>query len=232
VFTSVNAMTRLIKHNEGEVFDVELEESILKANAETAAKNHQLLQKHGIKAIDIMGSIGSGKTSLIENIAEKLKDKRKIAVLNGDLTTTIDADRVAKHGVEVVQINTGKECHLDANLVAKALEDLNLDRVNLILIENVGNLICPGEFRLGSDKRVVMISVTEGPYMVLKHPFIFMEADVVVVNKLDLAEAMGVRFEKLRDDVVKINPRAKVVGTSCRRNHGIENVIRALQLDS
>jgi hydrogenase nickel incorporation protein HypB len=221
---------KVVKHDAGEVFDIELEESILKANEDLAAKNHELLQKHGIKAIDIMGSIGSGKTSLIECIVQRLKGKCRIAVLNGDLTTTIDADRVAKHGVEVIQINTGKECHLDANLVAKAFEEMRLDQVDLLLIENVGNLICPGEFRLGADKRLVVISVTEGPYMVLKHPFIFMEADVVVINKLDLAEAMGVEFEKLRSDVSKINPRARVVGTSCRSDLGIDKMIDALQI--
>jgi hydrogenase nickel incorporation protein HypB len=137
-------MAKLVKHDEGEVFDIELEENILKANEDAAAKNRDLLRKHGVKAIDIMGSIGSGKTSLIELLVQKLKGKYRIAVFNGDLTTTIDADRVARHGVEVVQINTGKECHLDANLIAKALDGTNLDKLDLIIIENVGNLICPG----------------------------------------------------------------------------------------
>jgi len=226
----VNSLARLVKHDEGEIFDIELEKNILKANDELASKNRELLTRHGVKAIDIMGSIGSGKTSLIEHLAQRLKERRRIAVINGDLTTTIDADRVSRHGVEVIQINTGKECHLDANLVAKALDNIDLGKLDLILIENVGNLICPGEFRLGADKRLVVISVTEGPYMVLKHPFIFMEADVVVVNKLDLSEAMGVRFEDLQADVKKINPKTRVVGTSCRKNVGVEKVIEALQI--
>jgi hydrogenase nickel incorporation protein HypB len=225
-------MAKLVKHDEGEVFDIELEENILKANEDAAAKNRELLRKHGVKAIDMMGSIGSGKTSLIELIVQKLKGKYRIAVFNGDLTTTIDADRVARHGVEVVQINTGKECHLDANLIAKALDGTNLDMVDLIIVENVGNLICPGEFRLGTDERLVVISVTEGPYMVLKHPFIFMEADVVVINKLDLSQAMGVEFEKLRNDVNKVNAKARVVGTSCRTGTGISEVVEALQIDN
>ncbi|MEM3004733.1 MAG: hydrogenase nickel incorporation protein HypB [Candidatus Bathyarchaeia archaeon] len=226
----MNTAWRVVKHDEGEVFDVELEESILKGNEEMAARNRELLQRHGVKAIDVMGSIGSGKTSLIECIVEKLKTKYRIAVLNGDLTTTIDSERIAKHGVRVVQINTGKECHLDANLVAKAIGEIELDQVDLLIIENVGNLICPGEFRLGAGLRLVVISVTEGPYMVLKHPFIFMEADVVVINKLDLAEAMGVEFEKLKGDAIKINPRTRVVGASCRNHIGIEEVIDALQI--
>jgi hydrogenase nickel incorporation protein HypB len=224
-------MGKIVEHTEDEVFDIELEESILKKNEDFAVKNNRLFSEHNIKTIDIMGSIGSGKTSLIEAMIKRLKEKYRIAVLNGDLTTTIDSDRVARHGVEVVQINTGKECHLDANLVSKALEDMDLDQLDLILIENVGNLICPGEFRLGAEKRLVVISVTEGPYMVLKHPFIFMEANVVVINKLDLAEAMNVEFEKLKADVITINPRAEVIGTSCKNDKGIIYVIGALQLN-
>ena len=223
-------MSKIIKPEEGESFDMELEEDLLKANAKIAEENKSLLKRHKITAIDIMGSIGSGKTSLIEQIVKKLKKKYVIGVLNGDLTTTIDSDRVRKHGAKVIQINTGKECHLDANLVRKALKELDLNDVNLLLIENVGNLICPAEFPLGSSKRIVVISTTEGPYMVLKHPFIFMDASVVVINKIDLAEAMGVSVEKLEKDALSINPKAKIVKTDCRTGEGISDVIEALGL--
>lgn len=220
----------VVKAEEGEVFDMELEASVLEANARLAEENRQLLRKHNIKAIDIMGSIGAGKTSLIEKMVELLKEKYRIAAFKGDLTTTIDAELIKRHGVEVVAINTGKECHLDANLVKKALQKINLDEVDLIFIENVGNLICPAEFPLGSDSRIVVVSVTEGPYMVMKHPFIFMNADVVVINKMDLAEAMGVDAKKLEADVRRVNPKAKVVMTNCRIGEGVENVVRALGL--
>ncbi|MEM2912503.1 MAG: hydrogenase nickel incorporation protein HypB [Candidatus Bathyarchaeia archaeon] len=220
----------VVKAEEGEVFDMELEASVLEANARLAEENRQLLRKHNIKAIDIMGSIGAGKTSLIEKMVELLKEKYRIAAFKGDLTTTIDAELIKRHGVEVVAINTGKECHLDANLVKKALQKINLDEVDLIFIENVGNLICPAEFPLGSDSRIVVVSVTEGPYMVMKHPFIFMDADVVVINKVDLAEAMGVDAKKLEADVRRVNPKAKVVMTNCRIGEGVENVVRALGL--
>jgi len=220
----------VVKAEEGEVFDVELEEDVLKANRKLAQENHLLLQKHGIKAIDIMGAIGAGKTSLIEKLIERLKNRYRIAAFKGDLTTTIDAEMLRRHGVEVVAINTGKECHLDANLVKKALQRLKLDGINLLFIENVGNLICPAEFPLGSDKRIVVISVTEGPYMVVKHPFIFMDADVVVINKVDLALAMNVDVKNLEADVKRINPQAKVVATNCRTGEGVDGVVEALGL--
>ncbi|MCS4540927.1 MAG: hydrogenase nickel incorporation protein HypB [Euryarchaeota archaeon] len=220
----------IIKAEEGEIYDIELETDLLKANEKLAEENKELLKKYGVKAIDILGSIGSGKTSLIELLVQKLKNKYKIVVFNGDLTTTIDANRVGRHGVEVIQINTGKECHLDANLVKKALQKVDLNNVDLLFIENVGNLICPADFPLGSEKRIVVISVTEGPYMVVKHPFIFMGTDVVVINKIDLASAMEVAVEKLERDVYAINPNAKVVKTSCRDGEGIAGVISALGL--
>jgi len=153
-----------------------------------------------------------------------------MAAFKGDLTTTIDAELIARHGVEVVPINTGKECHLDANLVRKALQRLDLASLDLLFIENVGNLICPAEFPLGSEKRAVVISVTEGPYMVIKHPFIFMDADVVIINKVDLAQTMGVDVRKLQADVKRINPNAEVAVTNCRSGEGVEKVIKALDL--
>ncbi len=223
-------MKEVVKAGEGEVFDIELEADILKANERLATENKELLRKHGVQAIDIMGAIGSGKTSLIEKLVQELKGKYRMAAFKGDLTTTIDAELIARHGVEVVPINTGKECHLDANLVRKAIQRLDLNRLDLLFIENVGNLICPAEFPLGSEKRAVVISVTEGPYMVLKHPFIFMDADVVVINKVDLAKPMEVDVRKLEADVKRINPNARVAVTNCRSGEGVREVVEALGL--
>jgi len=220
----------VVKAEEGEIYDVELSQDLLKANQRLAEENRQFLHKNGVKTIDVMGAIGSGKTSLIEKLVQLLKSRYRIAVFKGDLTTTIDAELIARHGVETVAINTGKECHLDANLVKKALQKLDLKSINLLFIENVGNLICPAEFPLGSDKRVVVVSVTEGPYMVIKHPFIFMEADVVAINKVDLAEAMGVDVKQLEKDVKTINPKAIVVATNCRTGEGAGDVAKALGL--
>jgi hydrogenase nickel incorporation protein HypB len=223
-------MKEVVKAAEGEIYDIELSLDLLKENEKIAKANSALLKKKGIMAIDIMGSIGTGKTSLIEKLIVELKGKYRIAAFKGDLTTTIDAEIIEKHGVQTVAINTGKECHLDANLVRKALNQLDLDNFDLLLIENVGNLICPAEFSLGSEKRIVVISVTEGPYMVVKHPFILYDADVVVINKVDLAQAMEVDISKLEADVKKIKPQAIVVATNCRSGKGIQNVITALGL--
>ncbi len=223
-------MSRIIKAKEGEIYDIELSKDLLKANEELAQENNRLLKRYGIKTIDVMGSIGTGKTALIGQIVSRLKGKYRIAAIAGDLTTTIDADSIAKHGVDVIQINTGKECHLDANLVKKALKKMNLKKVDLLIIENVGNLICPTEFPLGSDKRVVVISVTEGPNIVVKHPHVFMEADVVVINKIDIAKSLEADIDELEKEVKEINPRTKVIRTSCKNGAGIPELIKALEL--
>jgi len=216
----------------GEEVTLEIEPGmdILEVNKQLAQKNMELLQEHNVKAIDIMGSIGAGKTSLIEKLVQALKQKYRIAVFKGDLTTTIDAERIGRHGVKVVTINTGRECHLDANVVARAVERISLEDIDLLLIENVGNLICPAEFPLGTEKRVVVVSVTEGPYMVVKHPFTFMTADVMVINKKDLAEIMKIDTEQLEKQVKEIKPDVKVAVTNALSGEGIEELIKALEL--
>jgi hydrogenase nickel incorporation protein HypB len=220
----------VVTSSEGEVFDVELEVDILKENRRLADENRKRLKSNGVQAIDVMGSVGSGKTSLIKAMVSRLKKAHRIAVIEGDVTTTIDSDLLAAEGVPTVQVNTGKECHLDANLIRKALAALPLDKLDLIFIENVGNLICPAEFPLGSERRLVVISVTEGPYMVVKHPMMFLDANVVAINKTDLADAMGVDPNDLKADVSRLNSKASTIHTSCRTGSGIDEVIRSLEL--
>ncbi len=225
-------MTKTKEIVKGEEVTLEIKPGmdILEVNKKLAKTNVQLLNRYNVKAIDVMGSIGAGKTSLIEKLVQKLKQKYKIAVFKGDLTTTIDADRISRFGVQVVTINTGRECHLDANVVSRALERINLNEIDLLIIENVGNLICPAEFPLGTDKRVVVVSVTEGPYMILKHPFTFMTADVIVINKKDLAETMKIDICMLEKQAQEIKPILKIVVTNALTGEGTEKLIKALEL--
>ncbi len=222
--------TKEIVKGEEVTLTIEPGMDILEVNKQLAEKNMELLKKHHVKAIDIMGSIGAGKTSLIEKLVQKLKTKYRIAVFKGDLTTTIDAERIGRHGVQVLTINTGRECHLDANVVSRAVERISLQDIDLLIIENVGNLICPAEFPLGTDKRVVVVSVTEGPYMILKHPFTFMTADVMVINKKDLAEIMKIDTKQLERQAKEIKPDLKVAVTNALSGDGVEELIKALEL--
>lgn len=217
-----------IEANPEEIYDIELEHSLLEANKKLADQNRAELDKHGTTAIDFMGAIGSGKTTLITRLAERLKDKIGVAVFNGDATTSNDGDPIAAMGVPIVQIATINGCHLDANVVAKACAKIVLGKIGLIFIENIGNLICPAEFPLGSKARVVVVSVTEGPYMVRKHPHMFMGAQLVVINKVELAEIMGVSVDALIEDVHKIKPDLPVIPTSCKTGAGLDDVARAI----
>jgi hydrogenase nickel incorporation protein HypB len=217
-------MAQLIEAQPDEIYDIELEHSLLEANEKLAKQNRARLDRYGITAIDFMGGIGSGKTSLITKLVQKLKDKIGVAVFNGDATTSNDVAEIEKLNVPVVQIATVNGCHLDANLVGKGLKQIGLNNLKLILIENIGNLICPAEFPLGSKARVVVISVTEGPWMVRKHPQMFLGAQIVVINKIDMAEAMGVSVDALTNDVHTLKPDIRVIPTSCKTDEGIDEL--------
>lgn len=204
---------------------------LLEANRELAFKNRSFLQERGIVSVDIMGSIGAGKTLLAEKMIDRLRNKGiETAVIAGDVAGNADYQRFKEHDVPVENINTGKECHLDAHLVDHALEKMRLDGVDVLFIENVGNLVCPADFPLGTNKRMVVISITEGDDMVLKHPLIFGLSDVIAINKMDLAEAMEVDPKSLERDVRELGSKAKVVYTDAKRGEGIDELIRALEL--
>jgi hydrogenase nickel incorporation protein HypB len=221
-------MPELIEAQPDEIYDIELEHSLLAANEKLANENRALLDRHGTTAIDFMGAIGSGKTTLIARLVEKLRSLCGVAVFNGDATTSDDANQIEKLGVPVVQIATINGCHLDANLVGKGLRKIDVGNTKFVFIENIGNLICPAEFPLGSKARVVVISVTEGPWMVRKHPHMFLGAQVVVINKIDFAEAMDVSVEALTNDVHTLKPDIKVIPTSCKTGEGIDRVAETL----
>ncbi len=208
------------------IAEVEIQNDILLANRKLAKKNQRLLDKSRVFAVDFLGAIGSGKTSLIEKLIENMDNP--IAVIAGDVISKFDEKRFRKYNIPVVGLNTGKECHLDAHLVEHGLEDLPLDKVDLLFIENVGNLICPVDFDLGSHMRIVIVSVTEGDDTIEKHPLIFKEADLVIINKIDLADAVGANIKKMVNDVSRLNPHVKVITTSLKTDEGVEEVKEAI----
>lgn len=209
------------------IAEVEIQHDIMVANKKLAKRNQRIFDKADVFAIDFLGAIGSGKTSLIETLIEKMD--YKIGVIAGDVISKFDAGRIESHDVPVVGLNTGKECHLDAHLVEHALHDLPMDDIDILFIENVGNLICPVDFDLGSHIRMVVISVSEGDDTVEKHPLIFKDADIVVINKVDIAEAVGADENKMVDDVLKLNPGVIVIKSSLKTGQGIDEIINSIQ---
>jgi hydrogenase nickel incorporation protein HypB len=209
---------------------IDIKKDLFGANEEAAAINAETFKKHGIKAIDIMGSVGTGKTQLIEALCEQLSGKYRILMLAGDLATTIDADRVASHGVDTVQINTRTACHLDARMINVVLKDTDLSQYDIVFIENVGNLICPAGYSLGVDKKIVVVSITEGPYMIRKHPLTIKRADMVVINKIDLAEVLDFDVEALVSDIREVDANIPVVKMSSKTGTGLDSLINEIGL--
>lgn len=204
--------------------DVSLEKDLFKENRKIAEEINALLKKKNIKSIDFMGSIGSGKTLIIEQLIGKLLGKKRVGVIVGDVTGDDDYKRIKKYNVPVANINTGKECHLDAHLIGHALEIFDLNEIDTLFIENIGNLVCPADFLLGTDERGVIISVTEGDDMVRKHPLIFQISDFIVVNKIDLVEHMEVNVDKILRDIDRISPK-KVFLTDAKHDKGIDELL-------
>jgi len=202
---------------------VNMQSHILGANELLARKNRSLFGGNKVLALNLMSSPGSGKTTILERTIETLGDKIKIGVIEGDLYTDQDAQRIEKKGVKVVQINTEGTCHLDAGMVGKAYDTMAAVHLDLVFIENVGNLVCPAEFDLGEDFRVVVISITEGNDKVLKYPLIFREAKVVLVNKIDLLDYTDFSMDRFMHDLQQVNPSAQVFKVSGRTGEGINN---------
>jgi hydrogenase nickel incorporation protein HypB len=200
---------------------VEVITPILNANDLVAQENQDLLKKHGIVAVNLMASPGAGKTSLILETGKALKGRVRLGVVEGDVASRIDADKVASADIPVIQINTGGECHLEALTVQKALSALPLSEIDILFIENVGNLICPVEFRLGETIRVAIASVPEGDDKPYKYPGIFSAVHAVVVNKIDLTPYVDLNLDTLRKGIHGLNPKAPIFELSCRTGEGI-----------
>ncbi len=197
-------------------------ENAREANNVIAGRNQMRLDKLGILAINIMSSPGAGKTSLILQTIDRLKEKFRIAVVEGDLASSVDADKVHEQGVPAVQINTDGGCHLNANMLESALDNLPLTDTDLLFIENVGNLVCPAGFILGEHKRVMLLSLPEGDDKPYKYPLMFSGVDVVLINKIDFLPHLDFNLESFRTAVAGINSRARIFQVSCKTGEGID----------
>ena len=195
---------------------------ILEANDMIAEGNRRLFKEKGTLVINLMSSPGAGKTTLLEKSISALKDRVRIGVIEGDIQTELDAERIHKKGVEVVQINTGGACHLDAAMVNQAIEKLDLTNIDILFIENVGNLVCPAEFRLGEDMRVMILSVAEGEDKPLKYPLMFHESQVLIINKIDLLPYCDCDIMRLRQNSLKISPNLNIFEISCKTESGLD----------
>ena len=198
-------------------------QNILSANDQIATRNQRLLREKGIFALNVMSSPGAGKTSLVLETIKRLKDRLGIAVIEGDVASSIDAERIGRENVPVVQINTDGGCHLDASMVSSALESLPGDGIDLVIIENVGNLICPAEFALGEHRKVMLASVPEGDDKPYKYPLMFSGADVVLVNKIDLLPHLEFDLANFTRGVRVLNPEARIMEISCKTGEGIDD---------
>lgn len=202
---------------------IDVEQDIILANDKLAYGNRQKFDEKNVFAVDLVGAVGSGKTSLLEKLIDEMDED--IAVIAGDILSKFDAKRIEEKNVPVKGLNTGKECHLDAHLIGHALHDVPLDDISILFIENVGNLICPADFNLGAHIRTVIISVTEGDDTAEKHPMIFKGADMAIVNKVDLADAVGADADKMVNDIKMINPDIPVVKCSLKTGEGVDEII-------
>ena len=200
---------------------ITIERKVLEKNDEIARQNRALFQQQGIFVLNIVSSPGAGKTSILERTLEELGASLKVSVIEGDVQTDFDAQRVARYKVPVVQIVTNGGCHLEARLVHDAMARMNLEGTQLLIIENVGNLVCPANFDLGEAMKVVVVSTTEGDDKPLKYPGMFRNASVLIINKIDLVPYLNSDLATLRRNALQINPALRVFETSCTTKAGI-----------
>jgi hydrogenase nickel incorporation protein HypB len=201
--------------------DIEILEGVFDANEKIARENDALFRANGVLAMNLMASPGAGKTSLIAATLELLEERRNVGVIEGDIASSVDAEKLKVYGIPVVQINTGGACHLDAIMIQQAVSHIDLAPLDLLIIENVGNLVCPAEFKLGESLRTMILSVAEGHDKPLKYPLMFSDSDVLVVNKTDLIGLGDFDMAELRDTVTRMNPDIIIFEVSCRTGDGL-----------
>ena len=194
---------------------------ILSANERIAEENRRLFRENGVFVINLMSSPGAGKTTLLEKTLAALREKYRIGVIEGDVATTADAERIEKTGVPVVQINTGSMCHLDGNMIKNALDEFDMKALDLLIVENVGNLVCPAEFNVGEDCKVMLLSTAEGDDKPLKYPLMWRESSALIINKTDLIPYTNFSLDKATKDSRTINPKLEIFPLSCRTGEGL-----------
>jgi hydrogenase nickel incorporation protein HypB len=195
---------------------------ILEANDRIAEENRKRFKDAGVYVVNLMGAPGAGKTTLLERTISGLKPKMRVGVIEGDIVGSDDAERIGALDVPVVQINTGGACHLDANMISEVLNDLPLKDLDLLIIENVGNLVCPAEFNVGEDRKMMVLSIAEGHDKPLKYPLMFRESSALVLNKMDLLPYMNTDIKKVRNDSLALNPKLNIFEVSCATGAGID----------
>ncbi|MGI6092815.1 MAG: hydrogenase nickel incorporation protein HypB [Negativicutes bacterium] len=210
--------------------EIKVMTNILDANDQLSRTVNERLTAEGIFVLNLLGSPGCGKTTLLEKTIAALKGELSLAVIEGDLFTSKDAERIEQQGVPVIQINTAGGCHLDAGMINSAIDNLDLKTLDMIIIENVGNLVCPAEFEIGEDAKVTVLSITEGEDKPLKYPLVFRKSQAVLLNKMDLLPYTGFDLAAAIDDIKGINPDARLITASCRSGEGLEEWYHWLKL--
>lgn len=204
------------------ILKIPVVKNILEANDRIAEENRRLFAKEKVAVVNLISSPGSGKTSLLERTADAIRGKIRMGVIEGDIQSTRDAERIAAKGIPAIQINTDGACHLDGNMVRDVVSDFELSQLDLLVVENVGNLVCPAEFDVGEDHKVVILSVAEGADKPEKYPLIFYESSVLLINKIDLLPYVDCDVQEIRDISLRINPKLEIFEISCKTGEGID----------
>ena len=195
--------------------------NILEANERIAQENRAIFDEKNLLVFNLMSSPGAGKTSLLEKTIAALKDEVRMGVIEGDIQSSQDAERIAALGIPAVQINTGGACHLDGNMIRDTFKEFDFDALDLLVVENVGNLVCPAEFKVGEDFKAMILSVAEGDDKPAKYPLMFHESEVLLVNKIDLLPYVNCSVEKIREEALKVNPGLTIFNISCKTGEGL-----------
>ena len=201
---------------------VSVVKNVLDANDRIAAENREMFDKNKVYVINLMSSPGAGKTSLVERTILALRDKYKIGVIEGDIQDTYDADRIAKLDIPVVQINTGGACHIDGNMIREALPTFDLSKTDLLIVENVGNLVCPAEFKIGENVKIMLLSTPEGADKPAKYPLMFQESAALLINKIDLMPYVDFDLKKAKRDALSLHKDLKIFEVSCKTEAGLD----------